>query len=85
MEFPGGRVVGAKVPWDQAGAVKKATDTRVADVRFVLDSLPRLPRRLSRAMDLSRIGMFLGTVDPEVAVAFTRRALEGFFRHSLKP
>lgn len=196
VEFPGGRVVGAKVPWDEAGAVKKATDTRVADVRFVLDSLPSLPRRLSRAMDLSRIGMFgysmggstaasamlldrridagvnldggmyvgdrpsevtrrgldrpfllvgagrhsratdptwssfwtaqrgwkqelllptgghgslgdyqfsllglarasgippevlaegLGTVDPEVSVAFTRRALEGFFRHSLKP
>ncbi|MDX6279075.1 MAG: hypothetical protein QOH03_146 [Kribbellaceae bacterium] len=58
VEFPGGRVVGALVPWDAPGAVKKATDTRVADVRFVLDSLPGLPRRLSHAMDLSRIGMY---------------------------
>lgn len=58
VEFPGGRVVGALVPWDEPGAVKKATDTRVADVRFVLDSLPGLPRRLSRGMDLSRIGMY---------------------------
>jgi dienelactone hydrolase len=58
VEFPGGRVVGALVPWDEAGAAKKATDTRVADVRFVLDSLPRLPRRLSHSMDLSRIGMY---------------------------
>jgi dienelactone hydrolase len=58
VEFPGGRVVGALVPWDAPGAVKKATDTRVADVRFVLDSLPGLPRRLSRAMDLSRIGIY---------------------------
>jgi len=58
VEFPGGRVVGARVPWDEPGAVKKATDTRVADVRFVVDSLPGLPRRLNRAMDLRRIGMF---------------------------
>ncbi|NEA35589.1 hypothetical protein [Streptomyces sp. SID13031] len=58
VEFPGGRVVGALVPWDEPGVVKKATDTRVADVRFVLDALPGLPRRLSRAMDLSRIGMY---------------------------
>lgn len=57
VEFPGGRVVGALVPWDEPGAVKKATDTRVADVRFVLDSLPRLPRRLRHTMDLSRIGI----------------------------
>ncbi|MEV8376816.1 hypothetical protein AB0P21_29005 [Kribbella sp. NPDC056861] len=58
VEFPGGRVVGAHVPWDEPGAAKKATDTRVADVRFVLDSLPGLPRRLSRKMDLNRIGVF---------------------------
>jgi hypothetical protein len=41
----------------EPGAVKKATDTRTADVRFVLESLPRLPRRLRRAMDLNRIEM----------------------------
>ncbi|MFI5710897.1 alpha/beta hydrolase family protein [Kribbella sp. NPDC051620] len=58
VEFPGGRVVDALLPWTAPGAVKKATDTRVADVRFVLDSLPGLPRRLSHAMDLSRIGMY---------------------------
>lgn len=58
VEFPGGRVVGALVPWEAPGAAKKATDTRVADVRFVLDSLPGLPRRLSHAMDLSRIGIY---------------------------
>jgi predicted dienelactone hydrolase len=102
VEFPGGRVVGAVVPWDQPGAVKNATDTRTADVRFVLDSLPHLPRRLRHAMDLDRIGMFgaasampmdpridartdLGTVDPDVSVAFTRHALDSFFRHFLKP
>lgn len=45
------------IPWDDPGAVKKATETRSEDVRFVLDSLPRLPRRLRHGMDLNRIGM----------------------------
>jgi predicted dienelactone hydrolase len=58
VAFPGGWVAGAQVPWEKPGAAKKATDTRVADVRFVLDALPGLPRRLSRKMDLSRIGIF---------------------------
>jgi predicted dienelactone hydrolase len=43
-----------------------ATDTRTADVRFVLDVLPRLPRRLRQAMD----GVATG---PERSIRTSRR------------
>ncbi|MFI5732424.1 hypothetical protein ACIA49_20050 [Kribbella sp. NPDC051587] len=39
VEFPGGRVVLPCIPWEDPVAVRTATDTRVADVRFVLDRL----------------------------------------------
>lgn len=68
VEFPGGRVAPQVVPGD---AIQKATGVRVADTRFVLDSLDRLasggnpdagrralPRGLGRALDLRHTGMF---------------------------
>lgn len=56
----------------EPGAVKKATDAGAADVRFVLDSLPRLPRRLRHAMDLDQIGMFGAPMGPERSIRTSR-------------
>ncbi|WP_218004682.1 alpha/beta hydrolase family protein [Microtetraspora niveoalba] len=59
VEFPGGRVeTGGELT-----GFAKAVDVRVADVRFVLDSLPsleeKLPGRNGKPLfDLARIGMF---------------------------
>ncbi|TWD81140.1 hypothetical protein FB561_2244 [Kribbella amoyensis] len=68
VEFPGGRVAPVTVTQD---ALKKAMGVRVADTRFLLDSLDRLaggrnpdadhrplPKGLDRALDLRRTGMF---------------------------
>lgn len=70
VEFPGGRVVPTTMPTSQ-DVIKPATAVRVADTRFVLDSLTRLaaganpdaghrrlPKGLWRALDLRRTGMF---------------------------
>lgn len=74
VEFPGGRVEHTVLPAEFAKAVpdpehpdparvatllRKVMDIRVADIRFVLDTLPQaLPRRLREVPDLGRIGMF---------------------------
>lgn len=61
VEFPGGRV--APVVADSNNP-RKTVAVRVADIRFVLDSLAELaeseevPCRLGRALDLGRVGMF---------------------------
>ncbi|MFG1625485.1 alpha/beta hydrolase family protein [Kribbella sp. NPDC049227] len=61
VEFPGGRV--APVVADSNNP-RRTVAVRVADIRFVLDSLADLaesedaPDRLGRALDLRRIGMF---------------------------
>lgn len=52
VEFPGGRVAPVQPPAD----FREVIGVRVADTRFVLDRLSRLPQ--ARAMDLRRIGMF---------------------------
>ncbi|MFC9687550.1 hypothetical protein ACFTSF_03355 [Kribbella sp. NPDC056951] len=39
VEFPGGRVVMPCIPWEDPVAERTARDTRVADLRFVLDRL----------------------------------------------
>ncbi|SDM60476.1 alpha/beta hydrolase family protein [Allokutzneria albata] len=71
VEFPGGRVeVPAHLEIEPV-TMKKILDVRVADTRFVLDSLVRLaaganpdaesrplPRGLGGALDLGRIGVF---------------------------
>ncbi|MFC3986549.1 alpha/beta hydrolase family protein [Streptosporangium jomthongense] len=59
VEFPGGRVETG----DEVTDFAKAVDIRVADVRFVLDSLPSLEEKLpgrdgKPLFDLARIGMF---------------------------
>ncbi|WP_020392878.1 alpha/beta hydrolase family protein [Kribbella catacumbae] len=54
-EFPGGRVAPVLVP---GSAIQQALKVRVADTRFVLDSLGRLPKRLTGAMELRHLGMF---------------------------
>jgi dienelactone hydrolase len=71
VQFPGGRVA-SRLPEVFARDVRRklALDTRVADIRFVLDRLTELahgrnpdaehrplPARLRRALDLSRVGM----------------------------
>jgi dienelactone hydrolase len=67
-EFPDGHIVGnATVYADFAQAYKDGTtlafftklmNAREADVELVLDRLPSLPGRLTKGMDLNRIGMF---------------------------
>jgi dienelactone hydrolase len=52
VEFSGGRIEPAAGPDRSTAAMRTATGTRVADLRFVLDALPgKLP-----GLDLSRIG-----------------------------
>ncbi|MGW2859571.1 alpha/beta hydrolase family protein [Streptomyces sp. NPDC001205] len=69
VEFPGGRVEKTVLPQefekaDRAGRaevtalLKKTVAVRVADTRFVLDRLGRLPRGLRGALDLNAVGMF---------------------------
>ncbi|MFD0888984.1 hypothetical protein ACFQ08_31005 [Streptosporangium algeriense] len=58
VEFPGGRVEAG----DDVTDFAKAVDVRVADVRFVLDSLPSLEEKLpgrdgKPLFDLARIGL----------------------------
>ncbi|WP_370012347.1 alpha/beta hydrolase family protein [Nocardia cyriacigeorgica] len=71
VEFPGGRIVAWEpAPEFDTALRQKYVDTRLPDVRFVLDSLERLargtnpdagqrtlPEGLARALDLDRIGM----------------------------
>ncbi|MGI5466260.1 alpha/beta hydrolase family protein [Streptomyces sp. CA-132043] len=70
VEFPRGRVELQK-PMSGIEGLKKAVDTRVRDVRFVLDQLAvlhrgrnpdaeghRLPKGLGKALNLERIGMY---------------------------
>ncbi|WP_431894111.1 alpha/beta hydrolase family protein [Nonomuraea sp. bgisy101] len=56
VEFPGGRLETAKRPQGD-DYLRPGMETRLADVRFVLDRLPSL-KGLAQAMDLSRVGMF---------------------------
>ncbi|MFG2891197.1 alpha/beta hydrolase family protein [Streptomyces sp. NPDC048248] len=71
VEFPDGRVELRKELTPGVEGVRKAVDTRVRDTRFVLDQLAvlraghnpdaegrRLPKGLSKALDLNRIGMY---------------------------
>jgi dienelactone hydrolase len=52
VEFPGPRIVTSAIPDRTPATMKKAIDTRVADMRFVLDDLPgKLPW-----LDFSRVG-----------------------------
>ncbi|GAA0593359.1 hypothetical protein HPO96_06235 [Kribbella sandramycini] len=53
VEFPGGRVVPVQLPTDE---LRPVLDVRLADIRFVLNGLGRLP--FAGSMDLRRIGMF---------------------------
>ncbi|MGV9304931.1 alpha/beta hydrolase family protein [Nonomuraea sp. NPDC003727] len=53
VEFPGGRLEVAK----PSQGLRARMETRLRDIRFVLDRLPTLDG-LARAMDLSRVGMF---------------------------
>ncbi|MFI6449209.1 alpha/beta hydrolase family protein [Kitasatospora sp. NPDC050543] len=70
VEFPGGRVAALDLSTERA-TLQKLLDVRVDDTRFVLDQLAAvdagrnpdaehrpLPAGLSRALDLSRTGMF---------------------------
>jgi dienelactone hydrolase len=67
-EFPDGHIVGDSVVDAEFAQAYKAGTTlafftklmsaRQADTELVLDRLPGLPGRLSRGMDLNRIGMF---------------------------
>jgi dienelactone hydrolase len=58
VEFPGGRLVTRR--FGDGPAPERALSIRIADVRFVLDQLPRLNARgrLAGRLDLSRIGIF---------------------------
>ncbi|PSK95386.1 platelet-activating factor acetylhydrolase isoform II [Murinocardiopsis flavida] len=70
VAFPDGRVVRDTIPGgDSAKAIEEGVAVRVADTRFVLDTLEaaadgaevggrRLPRGLGAALDLSAVGMF---------------------------
>lgn len=72
VEFPGGVVTGVELPNENSAAfMRKVTATRVADTRFLLDSLETLrrggnpdaegralPRGLGRSLDLRRTAMF---------------------------
>ncbi|MFD8593131.1 MFS transporter [Streptomyces sp. NPDC059637] len=71
VEFPGGRVEFRKPPTADTPTRRKAIETRVHDIRFVLDRLAvlgaggnpdagkrRLPHGLGRALDLERVGMY---------------------------
>lgn len=76
VEFPDGRIATHAIPPpagpdDEAAALGRVLDVRVADTRFVLDKLTAisrgrnpdasgraLPRGLAQALDLSRVGMF---------------------------
>ena len=67
VEFPGGRVEPSMETAETVAGKKKALDARVADTRFVLDTLGRglradadgkpLPRGLGATLDLGRVGM----------------------------
>lgn len=70
VEFPDGRVVLTR-PEEDEDTVRRAVAVRAADLRFVLDQLAcldrggnpdaqrrRLPRGLSKVLDLSRVGAF---------------------------
>lgn len=69
VEFPGGRVVMPCIPWEDPVAVRTATDTRVADVRFVLDRL-----RVTRA---GIFGYSMGGATAASAMLVDRRIRAG--------
>ncbi|MDH6228797.1 dienelactone hydrolase [Streptomyces sp. MJP52] len=86
VEFPDGRVELPKEPMTGVDTVRKAVDTRVRDIRFVLNQLALvrdgrgpdaggrpLPRGLGRALDLDRVGMY-GHSAGGVTAAETMRA-----------
>ena len=71
VEFPGGRVTGVEAPLWHETFKDREIPVRVADTSFVLDALERiasgdnpdaenrqLPRGLSRALDLRRVGTY---------------------------
>ncbi|WP_405394025.1 hypothetical protein [Streptomyces gougerotii] len=69
MQFPGGRVE-FQEPMSGTEDLKKVVETRVRDIRFVLDQLALvrrgpgpdarrgLPKGLDKALDLERVGMY---------------------------
>ncbi|TDD60314.1 alpha/beta hydrolase [Kribbella antibiotica] len=58
VEFPGGRIERATIPpSDETAVYRQAIQTRVADLRFVLDELARSRSGLAKTMDLSRVGV----------------------------
>ncbi|GAB3938922.1 lipase [Kribbella albertanoniae] len=69
VEFPGGRVVMPCIPWEDPVAVRTATDTRVADIQFVLDRL-----RVSRA---GMFGYSMGGAAAASAMLVDRRIRAG--------
>jgi dienelactone hydrolase len=85
VEFPNGRLVpSAALPGSDA-TERRYLDTRLADSRYVLDTLDavrsgvdpdaenrRLPRGLSTALDLTRIGMFGHSLGGYTAVEMLR-------------
>jgi hypothetical protein len=60
VEFPGGRLVPQRLNDDTLAARNRDLSIRIADVRFVLNRLPRLDARgrLAGKLDLRHIGMF---------------------------
>jgi len=71
VEFPDGRVLTEKLPENNAEVVLKMLDTRVKDMRYILDMLEsikagsnpdyeqrELPMGLAKALNLSKIGIF---------------------------
>ena len=75
VEFPSGRIATQAVG---PGDLPKALDVRVADIRFVLDQLPRIGRGLH--LDLSRVGMAghsLGGAATAETMAVDRRVRAG--------
>ncbi|WP_405063760.1 hypothetical protein OG474_19505 [Kribbella sp. NBC_01505] len=69
VEFPGGRVVMPCIPWEAPVAVRTATDTRVSDVRFVMNRL-----RVTRA---GMFGYSMGGAAAASAMLVDRRIRVG--------
>lgn len=76
VEFPDGRIATHAIPQredpeEAERLFERVLDVRVADTRFVLDSLRRLP--LARSMDLARVGMFGSSLGGATAAETMRR------------
>ncbi|MFG3254656.1 alpha/beta hydrolase family protein [Streptomyces sp. NPDC048172] len=61
VEFPGGRVRTTVLRGDPAADTplfRTMTETRIADLRYVLDALPAQAEALGLALDLRRVGVY---------------------------